>query len=234
MALTRRSELPWPGARSEWIVLRVEPTDIVIRARDLGARTRRGWIYEGVTCTLREGDVGAITGPAGSGRTSLLLAIAGRMPFSTGSLVVCGAHLPDDVKSVRATVAVARAGGVAELEPDLRVRDHIVERAGGQREALFDKACGRLGLAVDGDLLAGDLTAFQGTLLTIALALLEEPGVVVLDDVDRGLSGAQQSEIWQRIRTLTEDGVTVLATTTDPAPAQGWADVITDITAGAA
>jgi ABC-2 type transport system ATP-binding protein len=211
----------------------MESSGIVVMARELGARTRRGWIYHAVTCTVREGEVGAIAGPASSGRTSLLLAMAARMAFTTGSLTVCGASLPDD--AVRSRVAVARAGGAAELEPELRVGDHLIERGfpGRDRDELFDKACGRLGLAVDRETLVGELDAGRATLLSVALALLDEPVIVAVDDLDRGVPSSEQTELWQRMRGLTEDGITVLATTTDPAPAHGWADVVVDIAGGA-
>lgn len=209
---------------------------VAIQARGLGARTRRGWIYRDVTCTLREGEVGAICGPGGSGRTSLLLAVAARMAFTTGSLTVGGAELPRDASAVRARVAVARAGGAFELEPELRIRDHLVERGtrGHDRDARFDKACGRLGLAVSGESLVGELDPCQTTLLCLALAVLDEPRIVLLDDLDRGLPGAEQTVLWQRVRALTEDGITLLAVTTDPTAAQGWADVVVDLAGGAA
>jgi ABC-2 type transport system ATP-binding protein len=214
----------------------MEPNGIVVMTKELGARTRRGWIYRDVTCTVREGEVGAICGPAGSGRTSLLLAMAARMAFTTGSLTVCGGELPGDASAVRSRVAVARAGGAFELEPELRVRDHLVERGtrGQDRDARFGKACGRLGLAVSGESLVGELDACQITLLCLALAVLDEPEIVLLDDLDRGLPAADQTVLWQRVRSLTEDNITVLAVATDPIPARGWADVVVDLAGGAA
>jgi ABC-2 type transport system ATP-binding protein len=214
----------------------MEPNRNVVMTKDLGARTRRGWIYRDVTCTVRAGEVGAICGPSGSGRTSVLLALAARMAFTTGSLTVCGGELPGAASMVRARVAVARAGGAFELEPELRVRDHLVERGthGHDRDTRFDKACGRLGLDVPGESLVGELDACRTTLLCLALAVLDEPEIVLLDDLDRGLPGAEQTVLWQRVRSLTEDGVTVLAVTTDPTPARGWADVVVDLAGGAA
>ena len=215
-------------------VVEGNPIGIALTARALGARTRRGWIYRDVTCTVGAGEVVAVTGPAGSGRTSLLLTVAARMAYSTGSLTVCGEPLPERTGPVRSLVAVARADGVAELEPELRVRDHLIERgaASPDRDARFDKACGRLGLAVDREALAGGLGAAESTLLCLALALLDRPRIVLLDNLDRGLPGTEQSTLWQRIRALTEDGVTVLATTADPAPAHGWTDTVIELDGG--
>jgi ABC-2 type transport system ATP-binding protein len=213
-----------------------QSVDIVIAAKGLGARTRRGWIYREVSWAVPERAVGAVAGPAGSGRTSLLLAVAARMPFSTGKLSVCGKELPGGAGAVRERVAVARAGGVFEPEPWLRVRDHLLERGtkGQDRDERFDKVCQQLGLDVAGESLVGDLDACRTTLLSLALAVLDEPKVVLLDDLDRGVSGADQENLWERMRALTEDGITVLATTTDPIPAQRRADLVLELDEAAA
>lgn len=202
---------------------------MAVVARQLGARSRRGWIYRGVTCTVRPGEVAAIAGPAGSGRTSLLLAMAARMSFSTGSLTVFGEELPHGTGAVRARVAVARAGGAAELEPELRVRDHLLERGNRDRGARFDLACERLDLEVARESFVGELGPGRATLLSMALALVDQPRVVVLDDLDRGLPTEDQTVLWQRMRSLAEGGTTVVATTTDPAPAGGNADVVVNL-----
>jgi ABC-type multidrug transport system ATPase subunit len=154
------------------------------------------------------------------------------MGFSTGSLTVCGNELPSRSGQVRAMVAIARAGGVVELEPWLRVRDHLIEHGGPDRDERFDKACQRLGLAVERESLVGELDAARVTLLSVALALLDESRVVLVDDLDRGLPGAEQSMMWERMRALTEDGTTVLAVTTDREPLDGRADVVVDLEAG--
>lgn len=210
------------------------PLRVAVAANGLGARTRRGWIYRDVDCVVGEGALAAIVGPAGSGRTSLLLAMAARMPFSAGELSVCGIRLPDGTAPVRSRVAVARAGGACDLEPWLRVREHLIERgtSTGDRADRFRRACALLGLTVEPEALVGDLSAVRLTLLCVALAMVDEPRIVAVDDLDRGLSGDDQTRLWERLRALTEDGTTVLAATTDPGPVRDQADVVVSLNGG--
>ncbi|MEU5880413.1 ATP-binding cassette domain-containing protein [Spirillospora sp. NPDC047279] len=207
----------------------MEAAEAVVAARDLGVRTRRGWIYSGVTLSAGRGAVVAVAGPGGSGRTSLLLTVAGRMKPSTGSLTVCGMALPGAAAKVRAKAAVARATGAAELEPELRVRDHVRERRlilGRTPRDAFGRACEAIGAELPAKALVGDLRPSDATRLALALALMEEPDVLVLDDLDDGADGAEQHDLWDAVRRAAGTGVTVLAAVTEPSPADGFADVL--------
>ncbi|GAB3955858.1 hypothetical protein GCM10027614_66430 [Micromonospora vulcania] len=89
---------------------------VVVEASGLGLRTRRGWVFRNVDLTVGAGELHAITGAPGSGRTSLLLALAGRFPTSAGRLRRHGA------------AALGQVVGVHEADPELTVAEHIAER----------------------------------------------------------------------------------------------------------
>ncbi|MBO2454532.1 ATP-binding cassette domain-containing protein [Actinomadura barringtoniae] len=203
-----------------------------MEADGVGVRTYRGWVYSGVTLQAGRGAVVAVAGPGGSGRTSFLLTVAGRMKPSVGSLSVCGLALPRAAAKVRARVAVARATGAAELEPELRVGDHVRERrltlsrsARKHADKTFGQACELVGLEPAAKELVGELEPADATRLALALALMERPEVVLLDDLDEGADGAAQQDLWAAVRRTADTGVTVLASTTEPSPADGMADV---------
>ncbi|HEY4458845.1 MAG TPA: ATP-binding cassette domain-containing protein, partial [Pseudonocardiaceae bacterium] len=73
MTATTREDLP----------LAAEP---VVNARQLSLRTKRGWVFRDVDLDLAEGELLAVAGPAGSGRSMLLLTLAGRAKPSSGTL----------------------------------------------------------------------------------------------------------------------------------------------------
>ena len=56
----------------------------VLSVHELGLQTRRGWVFRDVSLEVEPGELVAVTGPAGSGRTSLLLALAGHFRTSHG------------------------------------------------------------------------------------------------------------------------------------------------------
>lgn len=174
----------------------------VLRAAGLGLRTKRGPVFEGLTLDVPAGSVVALCGPAGSRRSMALLALAGRAATTSGSLVVAGATA---MPAIRRLVAVARIGGAVELEPDLTVGDLVRERRlfGARGEAP----------AFDPHAVVGDLPALDALLLAVALAAMEEPAVVVVDDVDLGLDDADRAAAWE---SLVAAGLTVVATAAQP------------------
>jgi len=205
----------------------------VVDADGVGVRTYRGWVYSGVTLRAGRGAVVAVAGPGGSGRTSFLLTVAGRMKPTTGSLSVCGLALPRSAAKVRRRTAVARATGAADLEPELRVADHVRERrltlgrpARKHAKETFEQACELVGLDPAAKELVGELGAADATRLALALALMERPEIVLLDDLDEGADGSAQYDLWAAVRRTADTGVTVLAATTEASPADGLADLV--------
>jgi ABC-2 type transport system ATP-binding protein len=151
-------------------------------------------VFRDVDLDAARGDLRALTGPAGSGRTSLLLALAGRFKITDGVLERHG------------RAALAYVHGVTDPDPNLTVAEHVVERS---------LLLGRRGpsVAVDGaDRLGRDLTPLDKHRLGLALARLEDPDLIAVDDADTGLSTDERRELWKELQALADDGYAVIAT----------------------
>jgi ABC-2 type transport system ATP-binding protein len=198
---------------------------VVVEASGVGLRTRRGWVFRDVDLTVGAGELHAVTGPPGSGRTSLLLALAGRFPTSEGRLVRHG------------SAALGQVSGVHEPDPELTVAEHVAERLLllGRRARLggeWGSASRRLrsrrayrreavAAAIDGAGLGGmvsldpgtrgrDLTPVQRQALGLVLATLAGPALIVADDVDAGTDGAERAWLWGVLGRLAEQGYAVV------------------------
>ena len=88
------------------------PPGPVLVAQGLGLLSKAGWVFQNVDLTLRPGSVAAIVGPAGTGRSCLLLALSGRMEANAGRLMVAGHMLDVKPSSIRSVTAVARIGSL--------------------------------------------------------------------------------------------------------------------------
>jgi len=211
------------------------PPGPVLVAAGLGMLTKIGWVFQNVDLTLRPGSVAAVVGPAGTGRSSLLLALTGRLAANTGRLMVAG-HLMEDAQAqIRAITAVARIGSLAVPEPGLTVRESIDERCliddvntkiGRTR---FVDACNAMRVTFDPSALVGTLIGEQATLFAVALACVRISAVLVLDDLDRGVSAAMQQTMLDALIRLAKTGPTVIVSTTDRIPVMD-ADVVLDLT----
>lgn len=206
---------------------------VAIEADGLGVDGARGAVFAGVGLAAQPGQLVAVCGRGGSGRTSLLLTLAGRMRPAHGSASVGGHPLPAEAAAVRRLVTVARATGAVELQDRWRVQEAIDlqevlrgHRVDAREAAATLDACG---VTARGEDPVESLAPAQRTRLAVALAWFEGPPAAVVDDVDRGAATADEREIWQVLRGLADQGTTVLATTTDPAAASGVADAIVDL-----
>jgi ABC-2 type transport system ATP-binding protein len=186
----------------------------LISVRDLGVRTRRGWVFQGVDLDIDPGELIALAGPSGSGRTSLLLALAGRFATNRGGREATG------------TTALGYVPGAHEPEPALTVAEHVAERLillgrapwkPWRRRRLQHEALARTGL--DGRTLARDLDPLRRHLLCLLLAMLAEPDVVLVDAMDTALTTAEQRELWTTLRAVADGGTAVVAACREVDPA---------------
>jgi ABC-2 type transport system ATP-binding protein len=174
---------------------------MVVTAEGLGLRTRRGWVFRDVDLSVEPGELLALTGPAGSGRTSLLLALAGHFRTTDGTLRRSGA------------VGVGYVAGLVEPEPGLTAAEHARERQimlGRRRDP-------RPTLPVPERMLGRDLSPYQRQRLMLRLAGIGDPALVVADDVDTGLSGDEREWLWHAFEDLAEQGRAVVVTCREPA-----------------
>lgn len=181
-------------------------------ARGLALRTREGVVFEGVDVTVPHGALLSVHGPAGSGRTMLLLALCGRAAVTAGTV---------DGPDPRRRTALAATGGPVALEPALTVGAHERERRllGPVRRPLDDVAA-LLGLHLDRDARVADLDRADAVLLAVAFAAQGDPDLVAADDVDAGLGAADLDRVGAALRALADSGTAVVTTSHDPLP---WA-----------
>ncbi|WP_369204241.1 ATP-binding cassette domain-containing protein [Streptomyces sp. PU-14G] len=216
-----------------------------VSAADFGLDGPRGPVFEGVGFAAEAGALIAVTGPSGSGRTCLLLALTGRMKAGRGHAKVAGHPLPRRMAAVRRIAALGPVPGVNDLDPALTVTEQARERvllrrrfgsplrsllrpraqrAAASREKL-EQALATAGLDLDalpkgGRTAVRDLERLEELRLSVALALLGDPALLAVDDLDLKLSEAERETAWALLRTVADTGVTVLAVCSEP-PGEG-------------
>ncbi|WP_030863647.1 ATP-binding cassette domain-containing protein [Streptomyces sp. NRRL F-2747] len=212
------------------------PHGAAVKAEDFGLKGPRGWVFRGVRLDAEPGSLIAVEGPSGSGRTCLLLALTGRMKATEGHAEIAGHRLPRHMTAVRRVAALGPVTGVNELDQSLTVAEQLREgallqrryegpvrallRPRGERRAdaraRIDAALAAAGLDL-ATLPKGprtsvrDLERLEAVRLSVAIALLGEPRLLALDDLDLKLSDAERAEAWTLLRSIAAAGTTVLA-----------------------
>ena len=198
---------------------------VAVVARNLHLTGKRGPVYGPIDLTVRTGELLLVTGPAGSGRTALLLTLAGRLRPSPGSeLTVLGHRLPRRARAVQHRSSAVGFAGLDDLDEEVSVAAAVREREAWLApwyrivrrpdDAHVALVCGR----VFGDRpvptarqVVHSLDEASNLMLRISLAMLGNPSLLVIDDLDQLRDSGSRVEVWESLRRLSaRDGVTVL------------------------
>ena len=184
----------------------------MLEVRGLTLRYGQSRILNGIDLTARTGQVTAVMGTNGVGKTSLLKAIAGRHPFDGGSLRLDGTDLghPGAFAAARAGIAYVPQG--REVFPLLTVAENLqtgfaVLRAKGLPREVPDRIFELFPvLAEMRHRRGGDLSGGQQQQLAIARALVTRPRVLLLDEPTEGIQPNIIAQIGEVIGRLRDEG----------------------------
>ncbi|MEU9197409.1 ABC transporter ATP-binding protein [Streptomyces hundungensis] len=186
---------------------------------------------DGVSFTVEEGEIFGILGPNGAGKTTTVECVEGLRVPDAGTVRVAG-HDPV-ADHDRVTRILGAQLQESELQPKLTVREALeLYSAFYPDPADWRPLAERLGLAPKLTTRFAKLSGGQKQRLSIALALIGNPRVVVLDELTTGLDPRARRDTWELIEDVRRGGVTVLLVTHFMEEAQRLCDRIAVIDRG--
>lgn len=198
-----------------------------LAADRLTAKGRRGPVFADVCLRAELGQLVAVSGEGGDGRTSLLLALAGRFALAGGTLSVEGRSRPAEI---RRRFTVAQAAPAIGLDGRHTVGDCIKETTAVSRKAAtaanIRAWLDRLGVDVDTGDTVGLLPRFEQVRFAIACAAASRTPAVVVDDADEDLNGAGGERVFETLRAVADAGQLVIASCARHDPP---ADIVLDL-----
>ncbi|MFJ8545159.1 ATP-binding cassette domain-containing protein [Streptomyces sp. NPDC093586] len=203
----------------------------VIEVTDLRKSYGGRPVVDGVSFAVEEGEIFGILGPNGAGKTTTVECVEGLRVPDAGRVRVTGLDpVADHEKVARVLGAQLQQ---SELQPKLTVREALELYASFYpRPADWRPLAERLGLTDKLTTRFAKLSGGQKQRLFIALALVGDPRVVVLDELTTGLDPRARRETWQLIEDVRASGVTVLLVTHFMEEAQRLCDRIAVIDKG--
>ena len=171
----------------------------------------------GISLDAAEGEVTCLLGPNGAGKTTTLFTIAGILTARSGSVVLNG----EDMTRLRAAEVVSR--GIA-LVPENRLVFPRMDVEDNLRAGAYSRRASAAEIAADvadmyrrfprleerKDQLAGTLSGGEQQMLAIARGLMARPRILLMDEPSIGLAPMIVAEIFDIIRELNREGVTIL------------------------
>ncbi|MBA2516872.1 MAG: ABC transporter ATP-binding protein [Solirubrobacterales bacterium] len=173
------------------------------------------WAVQGVSFSATSGERLAIIGPNGAGKTTLLAILAGSLAATGGSV----SHDPREVGWVPQQPA---------LYGKLSVRENLQLFARLERvvdvDGVVDRMLAQTGLADRAGDEVGRLSGGNRQRVNIAIGLLGDPPVLLLDEPSTSLDPRQREILWTFVAGLAESGTMVVYSTHDVGEAERYAD----------
>jgi ABC-2 type transport system ATP-binding protein len=203
----------------------------VIEVQNLHKRYGDTVAVDDVSFTVQEGEIFGILGPNGAGKTTTVECVEGLRRPDRGEISVLGLDPRRDRAELTEGLGVQLQDG--ELPSRLKVGEALAlyssfYRAPADWRALMDA----LGLAGKSSTRYGKLSGGQKQRLSIALALVGNPRVAVLDELTTGLDPQARRDTWQLIEDVRSRGVTILLVTHFMEEAERLCDRVALINAG--
>ena len=182
----------------------------MLEISDLTLKYGQSQILNGITLAAKPGEVTAVMGTNGVGKTSLLKAIAGRHPYASGTLSLDGTPLdhPSAFAAARAGIAYVPQG--REVFPMMTVLENLKSGFAclpGKGHEVPDEIYDLFPVLRDmANRRGGDLSGGQQQQLAIARALITRPRVLLLDEPTEGIQPNIIKQIGEVIRTLRTKG----------------------------
>jgi ABC-2 type transport system ATP-binding protein len=187
-----------------------------------------------VDLEIRRGEIFALLGPNGAGKTTLINIVCGIVTASTGTVLADGHDTVRDFRAARAKIGLVPQ----ELTTDMfeTVWNTLTFSRGlfgkPRNPAIIEKVLRDLSLWDKKDAKIMTLSGGMKRRVMIAKALSHEPNILFLDEPSAGVDVELRRDMWQMVRKLRENGVTIILTTHYIEEAEEMADRIGVISKG--
>jgi len=188
------------------------PEGALLQVHDLDVAFDGVRVLHGIDVAVEAGEVVALLGTNGAGKSTVLRAIAGTAAVTGGSIVFDGDDVSRVPADVRARRGIVSAPGDAGTFPGLTVREHLRLAAWATATpTAWRDALDRIPeLAERLDDRAGDLSGGQQQMVNVAMALVAKPRLLLLDELSLGLAPAVVTRLLDIVRELGAAGTTIV------------------------
>jgi ABC-2 type transport system ATP-binding protein len=174
-------------------------------------------VLDGVDLSIAEGSVFALLGPNGAGKTTTVQILSTLIAADEGTASVLGHDLRRAPDAVRALIGVTgQFSAVDNLltgTENLLLMGRLLHLPGAERRARAARLLERFDLVDAAKRTPANYSGGMRRRLDIAMTLMGEPRLIFLDEPTTGLDPRSRHTMWQLIRDLVADGVTILLTT---------------------
>lgn len=191
--------------------------EVFLVAKDLHKSFNEHKAVNGVSFTIKEGEIFGLLGPNGAGKTTTIRLLSTVLAPDRGDVTIGGYSVKEKPSSVRRLIGVCPQD--LALYPNLSALDNLVffgRMVGLKGKEAREQARANLDLMGLAERAKGKVEKFSGGMkrrLNLAIALMGHPKLLFLDEPTVGIDPQSRNNIYETIRNLKDKGITILYTT---------------------
>ncbi len=189
----------------------------IIEVQHLHKRFNGFVAVDSISFSVEKGEFFGLLGPNGAGKTTTIRMLYGFLPPSQGSIRIFGMDITQDWRKIKARIGVCQQDNT--LDPDLTVAQNLhvfagyfsipKKEASSRGQELLDF----FALSHKKNAKVMELSGGMARRLILARALINQPDLLILDEPTTGLDPQSKHQVWEKLETLKDQGLTVLITT---------------------
>jgi ABC-2 type transport system ATP-binding protein len=193
----------------------VSMVEHAITVDDIGKTYGKHHVLTNIEGTVKRGEIFGILGPSGAGKTTLIKIIAGIEQASSGSTSILGSKMPN-LKTMANIGYMAQSDALYSELTALENLKFFGEIYGLNRKKLKNRILEVLELVNLQEDAKRYIHQYSGGMkrrLSLAIALLHEPDILILDEPTVGIDPVLRQQIWDALKEISASGTTILVTT---------------------
>ena len=183
---------------------------------------------------VKQGEIFGLLGPNGAGITTFINVLSGSVIKSNGSVNVWGFDLDKNPRQVRASIGIVPQE--VNLDAFFSPKKLLELQAGlygiSKKERITDTILQMVSLEKQAESYSRDLSGGMKRRLLIAKAMVHQPPILVLDEPTAGVDVELRKNLWENVKHLNRNGVTIILTTHYLSEAQEMCDRIAILNKG--
>lgn len=170
---------------------------------------------ENISLTIPQGSIYGLLGPNGAGKSTLINILAGLVLKTSGTIKIWGTDIDENPRQTRANIGIVPQE--LNFDPFFSPRKLLDLQAGlygvPKSERRTEELLKLVGLLDKADAYARSLSGGMRRRLMIAKAMVHTPPILVLDEPTAGVDVELRQQLWDNVRNLNKQGLTILLTT---------------------
>lgn len=200
----------------------------IIQIKDVKKSYKDVEVLKGVDLEVEQGEIFALLGSNGAGKTTMIKIMATLLKADTGGIVINGFDIEKNPVGIRSSISLT--GQFAAIDEILTGRENLQMIAKLRHlknpNSIVDELINRFGMSEAADRRVSTYSGGMKRRIDIAMSLVGNPKIIFLDEPTTGLDPEARLEVWKIVKELTNSGTTVFLTTQYLEEAEQLADKI--------